>query len=169
MGALLDISLKYLREDWLNSRFFFRLLAAPPDFSLGILSDNIDFDLCGYIPVSQPDLGETVTPQLPGLGMIELGYSLRPFTKSRSEAMSRFQIGVAERLYFRTYVTRVNWIETDPNSDSIFMGAETEFKAAWRIFSDLGVGFTGAFFIPGGAVLSDDILWSVGLELSISF
>jgi hypothetical protein len=160
--------MKYLREEWLNSNFSFRLLAAPPDFSLGLLN-GVDFDICGYIPVSQPELGVTVDPQFIGLAMLELGYSLRPFSNSRSGMASRFQIGIAGRSYFRTSNFSVNWIETDPDSDSVYLGTEIEGNAVWRMFSDVGLGFTGAVFIPGGAAKNNDSFWSVGLDLSVSF
>jgi hypothetical protein len=169
MGTLLGFSFKILRETWLNSNISFRLLAAPPDFSLGLLN-GVDFDICGYIPISQPELGVTVTPQLSGLGLLELAYSFRPFSGSHSGMASRFQIGIAGRSYLRTSNLRVNWIETEPDSDSVYLGTEIEANAAWRMFSDVGLGFVGAVFIPGGAALNkDDVFWSMGLDLSVSF
>jgi hypothetical protein len=172
-GFLVGWDWRYLREDWLKSSISLRLLAAPPDFATDLIP-GIGVGVMGYVPMNQPDLGVTVSPQLAGLGMIELGYSFMPLADGGSGSASRLQPYVNGRGYFRTWTVSVGWIETDPDSDSVYLGTELEGGVKWRMFSDVGLGLTGAVFLPaeaplGAAAPGTDPLWFVRIDLSISF
>lgn len=172
VGFMTGWNLKYIREDWKGSRFNFTLLAAPPDFSTDLIP-GIEVGLVGYLPVNQPNLGINVSPQMNSLGLAELTYSIRPFMDSANGSASRLQAEIGGRMYFRTWTVQLNWIETDPASDSFYVGSEIEGGFQWRIFSDVGMGFNGSAFIPSvspfGAVIKDmDPLWTVRLDVSIS-
>ena len=168
-GLLFGIRFRYLNEDLLGSRFMLRALAAPPKFKLDDVID-VPFGSLGFVPMNQPSLGKAVSPQLAGLGMIEAGYSFRPFIKSGSEIASRIQPSIGARGYLRTFWDPVDWIGTDPDSDSLFLGTEVDAGLAWRILSDLGLDINGAYFIPGPAANPDmETVFAVRCNLSISF
>ncbi len=171
-GFLTGMKLKYIREDWKASLFEFGLLAAPPDFDTSLIK-GVNVGVIGYLPVSQPSLGINVSPQMNALALAEAKYSFRPFMGSANLAASRFQADIAGRAYFRTWSVGVNWIGTDPASDSLFIGSELECGFNWRILSDVGIGLDSAVFLPAsgsaGAVVSGmDPMWTVRLDLSVS-
>ena len=173
LGLLFGLNFRYLKESWSGSRFNLRMLATPPDIAADDLLDSIPFGVLGFVPMNEPFLGTSVSPELKALGLVELGYSFRPFMKSSSEIASRIQPSVAARGYFRTYSVDVNWIETN-DSDSVFIGTELEAGLAWRIFSDLGLTLTGAWFLPAtgsAGAASDDMenIWLFRTGLSLSF
>lgn len=166
-GMLLGVNLKYIRADLKGSRFEFLLLAAPPDAATDLIS-GINVGVVGYLPVSQPSLGINVQPQMNGLGLVELKYSMRPFMDSSDSIASRFQAEVAGRGYFRTWSVGVNWIGTDPGSDSLYLGTEIEAGFTWRILSDVGVGLDSAVFLPASVVSETDKLWTIRMDVSVS-
>ena len=173
LGFLLGLRLRYLKENFFGSRFQFRVLGAPPDVSIDDFVD-VPFGVLGFVPVNQPSLGKSVSPSLTGLGLLELTYSFRPFYSSSSETAAAIQPSVGARGYFRTYSVSVDWIDTDPESDAYFIGTELEAGLAWRIFSDLGIEFSGAYFLPStgsiGAASPDmESIFAFRANLSISF
>lgn len=172
LGILFGLRLRYLKEDFYGSRFQFRLLGAPPDVSIDDLVD-VPFGVLGFVPMNQPTLGKSVSPSLSGLGLVELNYSFRPFYSSDSETAAAIQPTVGARGYFRTYSVSVDWIDTDPESDAYFIGTELEAGLVWRIFSDLGVEFDYAYFLPStgiGAASNDmESIFAISANLSISF
>ncbi len=172
LGLLFGLRLRYLKEDFYASRFQFRLIGAPPDVSIDDFVD-VPFGVLGFVPLNQPVLGESVSPSLTGLGLAELTYSFRPFYGNDSETAAALQPFVGLRGYFRTYSVSVDWIDTDPDSDSYFIGTELEAGTLWRIFSDLGMEFKGAYFLPStgiGAASSDmESIFAFHVNLSISF
>ncbi len=169
-GLLLGLRLRYLKENFFGSRFEFRALGAPPDISTDDLSDKIPFGVLGFVPMNQPDLGEAVSPSLSGLGLFDLNYSFRPFYNSKSETAAGIQPGLGAKGYFRTYSVKVDWIDTDPDSDSLYLGTEINASLVWRIFSDLGIDINGAYFIPSSTISEDmDTIWALNFNLSVSF
>jgi hypothetical protein len=59
----------------------------------------------------------------------------------------------------------------DPTSSSRYLGTEIDLVARWRLFSDLGLAFTAAAFLPGGAfqVIYREADFGGRIELSFSF
>ncbi len=167
-GFLVGMGLRWYREDLKSSRLAFRAIASPPDYATDMI-EGVKVASIGYLPVSEPDLAVCVSPGLNALGMLELRYSLLPFADSGSEVAARFGPELSARVFLRTWTVGLDWIETDPESDSFYLGTELEASFAWRVFSDLGVGLDGAVFLPGGAAISDmDTLWSFGCNVSVS-
>jgi hypothetical protein len=168
-GALLGFNWTYVREDWSNTQITFRILAAPPNYDLTIVSES-PVGLSGYVPISAPTLGAIVAPTCSNLGLAELGFSFRPFSETRQGPANRLQLGLIERAFFRTWNTGVNWIPVDPESDNPFLGLETEGGIIWRPWSDIGLGLTGAVFVPMGGVMdTEDPLWAINLNFSVGF
>ena len=173
LGFLFGLQLQYLKENFYGSSFQFSLLGAPPDVSVDDLAD-VPFGIVGFVPISQPTLGNSVSPTMSGLGMIELNYSFRPFYNSSSDTASAFQPFIGTRGYFRTYSVSVDWIDTDTESDAYFIGTELEAGFVWRIFSDLGLEMNGAYFLPAtgsAGAASDDMesIFAFRTSLSVSF
>ncbi len=173
LGLLFGLRLRYLKENFYGSCFQFRLLAAPPDVSIDDFVD-VPFGVLGFVPMNQPSLGNSVSPTLSGLGMLEFNYSFRPFYESDSETAASIQPFAAARGYFRTYSVSVDWIDTDPESDAVFIGTEFEAGLVWRVFSDLGLEINGAYFLPSTGSIgaaSDDMesIFAFRTSLSISF
>ncbi|HPS44255.1 MAG TPA: hypothetical protein PK542_07185 [Treponemataceae bacterium] len=167
-GFLLGMGLRWYREDLKSSRLAFRVLAAPPDYATDMI-EGVKVASAGYLPVSETDLAVCVTPELSALGMVEVRYSLLPFADSGNAMAARFCPELSARGFFRTWTVGVDWIETDPESDSFYLGTELEANLAWRVLSDFGVGLDGAIFLPGGAAVSSmDTLWSCGIDVSVS-
>ncbi|MDX9802342.1 MAG: hypothetical protein RBT69_13510, partial [Spirochaetia bacterium] len=168
-GVLLGLRLRYLKEDFYGSRFEFRALGAPPNIATDDLSDNLP-GILGFVPMNQPDLGESVSPDLSGLGLLDLNYSFRPFYKNSSETAAGIQPEIGAKGYLRTYAVTVDWIDTDPDSDSLYLGTEINAALVWRIFSDLGIDIKGAYFIPSNTISDEmDAIWSLKFNLSVSF
>ena len=120
--------------------------------------------------MNQPDLGEAVSPSLSGLGLFDLNYSFRPFYNSKSETAAGIQPVIGAKGYLRTYSVKVDWIDTDPDSDSLYLGTEINAALVWRIFSDLGIDIKGAYFLPSSTISEDmDAIWALRFNLSVSF
>ena len=169
LGILFGLRLNYFRESFYGSNLKFGLTAAPPDVSIDDFVD-VPFGVLGFVPMNNPDLGNSVSPTLSGLGLIEAEYSFRPFYKNSSETASAIQPFAGIRGFFRTYSVSVDWIDTDTDSDSLYIGTELEAGLIWRIFSDLGLELNGAYFLPAGAA-SDDMesIFAFRTNLSFSF
>jgi hypothetical protein len=168
-GFLVGMGLRWYREDLKHSRLAFRILAAPPDYATDMI-EGVKVASVGYLPVSETDLAVCVSPTLNALAMLEARYSLLPFDASGNAMAARFCPELSARGFFRTWTVGVDWIETDPDSDSFYLGTELEANLAWRVLSDFGVGVDGAIFLPGGAAVSGlDNLWSCGFDVSVSF
>ncbi len=167
-GFLVGMGLRWYREDLKSSRLAFRAIASPPDYATDMI-EGVKIASVGYLPVSEPDLAVCVSPGLNALAMLELRYSLLPFVDSGNEMAARFGPELSARVFLRTWSVGLDWIETDPDSDSFYLGTELETSFAWRVLSDVGVGLDGAVFLPGGAAISDmDTLWSFGFNVSVS-
>jgi hypothetical protein len=167
-GFLVGMGVRWYREDLKSSRLAFRAIASPPDYATDMI-EGVKIASVGYLPVSEPDLAVCVSPGLNALAMFELRYSLLPFVDSGSAIAARFSPELSARVFLRTWTVGLDWIETDPDSDSFYLGTELETSLAWRVFSDLGIGLDGALFLPGGAAISDmDNLWSFGFNVSVS-
>jgi hypothetical protein len=179
LSLLTGFSSRYLREDWLDSRFALRGIVATPNIPIEDLDAiNVSFNIAQPRPLNSPALGKVVDPNLDALIFAGMDYSLRPFLNGSSELMSRFQPSVGARFYFRpvldidsqTFKWTGAWAQTNPDSDSWFLGAEYDAGFVWRIFSDLSAGMSGAVFMPGDAWTSEaDSEFTLRMELSASF
>ncbi len=173
IGLIFGLKLNYLKESFFGSNWQFKLIGAPPDVSIDDLID-VPFGVLGFVPMSKPDLANSVSPTLSGLGLLELKYSFRPFINSSSETASAIQPYTAARGFFRTYSVSVDWIDTDTESDGLYIGTEIEAGLVWRIFSDLGLELNGAYFLPatgGFGAASDNMesIFAFRTSLSVSF
>lgn len=179
LSLLTGFTSRYLREEWLDSRFALRGIVATPNIPVEDLEDiNVSFNIAQPRPLNSPALGKVVDPNLDGLLFAGFDYSLRPFLNGRSELMSRFQPSVGARAYFRpvlsigsqTFKWTGAWAQTNPDSDSWFLGTEYDAGFVWRIFSDLSAGMSGALFMPGAAWSEEEEQeYMLRLEMSASF
>lgn len=173
LGLMVAWDWTYSREDWLGSVFSGRLILTPPDRG-GDLIESTGLGVMGFVPISHRELGTAVDPLPGGLALIEAGYSFRPLMGKGSGAGEYLEPYALFRGYFRTWPQSVGWIETDTESESLFLGTEMEGGLRWRPFSDLGVGLTGALFLPavapfGAVVEGAEPFWSVSLDVSLNF
>lgn len=179
LSLLTGFSSRYLREDWLDSRFVLRGVVATPNIPVEDLEDiNVSFNIAQPRPMNSPAFGKVVDPNLDGLLFAGLDYSLRPFLKGDSELMSRIQPSLGARVYFRPVLTVSGqtfkwtgaWAQTNPDSDAWYLGAEYDAGVVWRIFSDLSAGMSGAVFVPGSAWTDEaENEFTLRFEMSASF
>ena len=153
LSLLTGFTSRYLRKDWLDSRFSLYGLAATPDAPVEDIDIGFDmpFGLSKFRSMNKPSLGLVVDPTLDSLLYAGTSYSLRPFINGSSVLMQRLRPSLGGRVYFRIYEWNADWMDLDGDTDSWFVGTEYDAGFTWDLTSDISTGLTGAVFIPGSA------------------
>jgi hypothetical protein len=170
ISAMAGLGLLFYAEDLAASRAHLKATYAS-GFTPVVLLLN-DFSVEDFRPITQPTVGLAFSPRLANLLVVDVGYSLRPFFGSSSDALSNLQPLVGARAYFRDPVPflvtgspadiEVNGL--NPGSTALYLGTEIEAGILARVFSDLGLSVRGAVFLPSDAFVSSR---GMGFELKI--
>jgi len=128
-----------------------------------------------FTPISQPFFGLAFSPQAGNIWLVNLSYSLKPFSNVGSRILENLQTSLEWYLYFRSTTGVISEGGIDPDSDELYLGIEVDGRIGFRPFSDLGTALLFGMFIPNSGASSPFIAGSRGvrylvrLELSVSF
>jgi hypothetical protein len=165
VSGLLGGGLRYFREQWLSSSAELRLLLATgdEDFATSFIEGNRDGLATAFSTISQPELGLLFSPRLGNLILAEASYSLKP--------AAVLQTLLKATLFLRPVLGAVSDARVDSASSSRYLGTEIDLVARLRLFSDLGLAFTAAAFLPGSAfqAVYREPDFGGRIELSFSF
>ncbi len=158
--------LRYLREDWLASRFGIAVLYGSGP------GDKLD----RFLPITQPPTGTVFQPRIANLLTFGASYALRPWIEHSALTAQNVEFGAGARVFLRAQDD--SGIETggllagalvDPDSSKRYLGTELELALRARLLPDLGASLTGGMFLPGDS-LGDDAEpeYLARFELSLS-
>jgi hypothetical protein len=130
-----------------NLRYYLPVLLGSRFAAGAFYGSGDDGSLTRFVPVTPRTYG-TVAELEPGnLTVLSAGYSLRPFSFIRDDAMERFQLGIDGKWFFRSADDFIAAQGFNPDSDETYLGHELTGKINVRPFSDVGASFTlGAFY-----------------------
>jgi hypothetical protein len=164
-SALAGASLRWFREDLLNSRAGLKLLFASGDEDFAtFLEGNIDGLATAFQPISRPELALVFSPTLSNLGVLEASYSIKP--------AASLQLLIKGLAFLRPTSAPVSDGRVDAASDALYLGSEIDLAVRWRPYSDLGLACTVGLFLPGQEAFSatyQDPELEGRVELSFSF
>jgi hypothetical protein len=147
--------LVWLPPDGANDR-----LSLTMDLSSGSWNDTMR----AFLPINTIAQGKVLRPNVSGLALAELGYTVRLHNSLSAEAQGAY--------FFRTDSHTYNDPGLDGASLSPLLGGEIYGSLAWAPVSD--ISFTlggGAFFPQSGKAFAADapVKWRVSLETILSF
>ena len=164
-SALAGGTLRWFREDLLNSRAGLKLLFASGDEDFAtFLEGNIDGLATAFQPISRPELALVFSPTLSNLGVLEASYSIKP-----ADSLQLLIKGLA---FLRPTSAPVSDGRVDAASDALYLGSEVDLAVRWRPLSDLGLACSAGVFLPGGEAFSasyQDPELEGRIEISVSF
>ena len=164
VSTLLGASLRYFREELLNTRAELRLLFASgdEDFAHSVIEGNREGMATVFVPISNRDQALVFSPRLANLVFLEASYSIKPLPKLQTQ--------VKGIVFLRPTTGPVS--DTRVTEDSIYLGSEIDTVATFRPFSDLGMALSLGLFFPGhdafGAAYQDP-QFRGRAEISFSF
>ena len=171
-SAAVGTSLYFYRQELLHSRFGLSALLAGGDADYGSFLEGNSAGSAGqFVPVSRSTEALIFTPELGNLLLLELGYSLKPFSRRPCRTWRNLQAELAAYVFLRPTPGPVSEEDVDPASTSRYLGSEVDAILRFRPFSDLGLGLTFGFFLPNPAAFTApaDRAWVQGrFELSFS-
>jgi hypothetical protein len=167
LTGLLGAGLKYYREQWLSSRAELRLLLASGDgdYTDSFLEGNTEGLATTFTTISQPELNLLFNPRLGNLLLAEASYSVKPAELLQTLLKATFFLRPT------TGLISDGRVDPAPLSSARYIGLELDASARFRLFSDLGLVFTGGVFFPGAAFPAASRKADFGgrIELSFSF
>ena len=128
-----------------------------------------------FVPISPPFFGLVFSPKLGNIFLLNLYYSLRPFSWAKSPALQNLQTSVKGTAFFRSTPGAISEGGIDTASTGLYLGTEVDVRIGFRPVSDLGAAIVLGMFIPNNSANSpfDANNRSTGylarFELSISF
>jgi hypothetical protein len=171
-SAALGTSLYFYRQELLHSRFGFSALLAGGDADYAsFLEGNSAGNAGQFVPVSRTTEALIFTPELGNLLLLELGYSLKPFSRRPSRTWRNLQVELATYGFLRPTIGPVSEEDVNSASTSRYLGSEVDVVLRFRPFSDLGLGLAFGVFLPNPAAFTApaDRAWIQGrFELSFS-
>ncbi len=163
-----------------NQDFYFTRVRARGLYSSGDNDHNIFYGGYGgegisshFITLSaSPQFGIVFSPQIGNISLGELSFSMRPFSKTNSRSLEKFQTTLTAITFFRNTGGAISEAGIDPTSDESYLGSEIDLSLQFRPLSDVGITLSGGLFLPNEGVFMEayDSLQSVArLDASFRF
>ncbi|MCF7949798.1 MAG: hypothetical protein K9M94_14510, partial [Spirochaetia bacterium] len=163
-----------------NQDFYFTRVQVRGLYSSGDNDHNFFYGGYGggdtsnhFITLSaSPQSGIVFSPQIGNISLGELSFSMRPFFKSNSRSLEKFQTTLAALTFFRNTGGAISEAGIDLTSDESYLGSEIDLSLQFRPLSDVGISLSGGLFIPNEAVFMeayDNIQSVVRLDASFRF
>ena len=144
--------MRYLREEWLGSRFTLSMLyTSGPQGEIG-----------AFVPITQPPIGRVFQPRAGNVSTASAGYAMRPWIRSSSVPARAIEFSAGGRAFFRS--SDEGSVEggglltagtLTPAGSERYLGSEVEWGVRARPLPDLGFALTGGVFVPG-SVFGDE-------------
>ncbi len=161
-ALLFGTGLRYLREEWLGSRF-----GAGFTYASGAGSSADPF-----VPVNNPTTGTVFQPRLTNLMTARFSYAIRPWITSSSQTAKNIELSTGLRSFFRaqddqpleggSLLAGLNLDDGDR-----YAGTELEWAVRARLLPDLGAALTTGLFLPGDGDAEPEFLGRFELSLSL--
>jgi len=167
--------LSYYNQDFLFTRVQIRGLYSSGD-------NDLNFFYGGYsgsgisshfITLSaSPQFGIVFSPQIGNMSLGEISFSMRPFSKTNSRILEKFQTTLAALTFFRNTGGAISEAGIDLTSDESYLGSEIDLSLQFRPLSDVGITLAGGLFLPNERVFMeayDNIQSVIRLDASFRF
>lgn len=172
MGTL---SVQYLpwSLNWFNAEL--GVVGATGDESVeSYLERDSGETLTQFVPLRSFGVGEVLAPDLANLVVPRLQLEVKPFVNAGSGVARNVGVSVAGYGYFRPTAGATSVSPGTPDSDTAYIGSETDLRVSFRPTSDVGLSLYGGLFFPNSASeapLGSDAesAWEAGAQLSVSF
>ena len=172
MGTL---TIQYLpwSLNWLNAQI--GVVGATGDENVdSYLRRDSGESLNQFVPLRSFGVGEVLSPDLSNLVVPRLELEVKPFANAGTEVLRNIGISLGGYGYFRPTAGATSVSPGTPDSDTTYIGSETDLRVSFRPTSDVGLSVYGGLFLPNTAseapLGSDaDTAWEAGAELSVSF
>jgi hypothetical protein len=155
LAFLGGINVDYYLEERSYSALGLSLLFASGDAdSTSFQEGNSDKLAMQFTPISRPSFGLIFSPQLGNTLLVEIRYSIKPFSKSESQALRNVQAEFQLFNYVRPNESPISEIGIDTASDARYLGTEIDATIRFRPLSDLGTVFSLGLFLPANSAFS---------------
>jgi hypothetical protein len=149
LSYLVGAEVRFFAEEWLNTRLETRLLLAGGDADYAAATDgNTAGRALAFVPLSGTAFGFVFTPDLSNLALAQLNASIKPFSRSRSDALANVQTAVFATSFFRPTTGPVAESGLNGASTDLYLGTEVDAAVFLRPFSDFGASFSFGCFVP---------------------
>ena len=162
-ALLFGSSLRYLRADWLGSRF-----GAGFTYASGA-----DSGIDPFVPINEAPTGTVFRPRLTNLMTARFTYAIRPWITSQSQTAKNIELSTGLRSFFR--VQDGQPLEGGSllaglslEDDDRYAGTELEWAVRARLLPDLGAALTTGLFLPGSGAADAEPEFLGRFELSLS-
>ena len=152
IGLFGGTRLRYLREEWLGSRFSLSML----------FTSGTQGEISAFVPITQPSIGRVFQPRAGNVSTVSAGYAVRPWIRSSAVSVRAIELSTGGRAFFRS--SDQGSVEggglltagtLTPAGSERYLGSEVEWGLRARPLPDLGFALTGGVFLPG-SVFGDD-------------
>ncbi|MCK5672302.1 MAG: hypothetical protein KAH95_02940 [Spirochaetales bacterium] len=176
LSFLGTFGIRYYSQDRYFSKTGFTFIYSSGDSDYSNFTEgNTESTGANFIPISRATFGQVFSPLLGNIFLAQLNYSRKPFGSSDNTKLKNIQTELTANGFFRSSTGNISEPGIDPSSDSLYLGTEIDIKINFRLFSDLGMSFSGGVFFPdtssSGAFLASgrNIELSGKVEFSLSF
>jgi len=168
--------IRYYSQDRFYSKTGFKFIYSSGDSDYTDFTEgNTESTGVNFIPISRATFGQVFSPLLGNIFLTQLNYSMKPFGSSANIKLQNIQTELIANSFFRSSTGNISEPGINPASSSLYLGTEIDAVINFRLFSDLGMSFSGGVFFPdtssSGAFLASDrnIELSGKAEFSLSF
>ncbi|MDZ7794102.1 MAG: hypothetical protein U5P10_10555 [Spirochaetia bacterium] len=157
-ASLFGGGLSYYNQDFLFTRVRVRGLYSSGDndynfFYGGYGGERISSH---FITLSSsPQFGIVFSPQIGNMSLGEISFSMRPFSKTNSRILEKFQTTLAAITFFRNTGGVISEAGIDLTSDKSYLGSEIDLSLQFRPLSDVGITLSGGLFFPNEKVFME--------------
>ncbi|RPJ09599.1 MAG: hypothetical protein EHM28_01090 [Spirochaetaceae bacterium] len=135
------------------------------------LEGNYDDYSIQFSPISRPTIGLVFPQQMTNLIIVELEYSMKPFSGAVGTIWEKYQMLFQAIGYFRSSLSDISNSEgLNSGSEDYYLGTEVDFINNFKPFADLGMSLALGVFLPNN--YTEDSAFtpdSKGIDFTVRF